>query len=59
MPHGAPEVERLLEEIRARVRYVEARRRGGATARELQRHRDEISRLKGRLADLISTGVSD
>jgi hypothetical protein len=57
MPHNVTEVERLLEEIRSRVRYVEARRRSGASERELEPHRSEIGRLKGRLADLVSGGT--
>jgi uncharacterized protein YigA (DUF484 family) len=59
MPPSAPEVERLLEEIRSRVRHVEERRRSGATEWELERHRNEIGRLKSRLADLVSAGTPD
>jgi hypothetical protein len=59
VPHSAPEVERLLAKIRLRVRYVEERRRSGATGRELERHRSEIGRLKSRLADLVSAGTPD
>jgi hypothetical protein len=59
MPPTAPEVERLLAEIRSRVRHAQERRRSGASDRELERHRSEIGRLKSRLADVISAGVSD
>jgi uncharacterized protein YigA (DUF484 family) len=38
---------------------VEERRRSGATEWELERHRNEIGRLKSRLADLVSAGTPD
>jgi hypothetical protein len=54
MPHELQEIDRLLKEIRARVRQVEGLERRGASPSELERRRREIGRLQWRLADLVS-----
>lgn len=56
MTHELHEVDRLLQEIRIRVRQVEGLRRRGASKRELEAARGEVDRLQWRLADLVSTG---
>jgi hypothetical protein len=50
------EVDRVLQEIRERVRHVEGMRRRGASDRELAAYRSEIGRLRWRLAGLVSAG---
>jgi hypothetical protein len=59
MEHELHEVDRLLQEIRIRVRQVEGLRRRGATKRELDAARNEVDRLQWRLADLVSAGRAD
>lgn len=56
MTHELHEVDRLLQEIRIRVRQVEGLRQRGATKRELEAARNEVDRLQWRLADLVSEG---
>jgi hypothetical protein len=56
MSHELHEVDRLLQEIRIRVRQVEGLRRRGASKRELEVARNEVDRLQWRLADLVSAG---
>jgi hypothetical protein len=56
MPPETHEVDRLLQEIRERVRRVEGLRKRGLSDRELEPLRTEIGRLQWRLADLVSTG---
>jgi hypothetical protein len=50
------EVDRVLEEIRRRVREVEGLRMRGADDRELEAFRSDIGRLQWRLADLVRAG---
>jgi hypothetical protein len=56
VPHEMHEVDRVLQEIRERVRHVEGMRRRGASDRELAAYRSEIGRLRWRLAGLVSAG---
>jgi hypothetical protein len=56
MTNELHEVDRLLQEIRIRVRQVEGLRRRGAGKRELEAARHEVDRLQWRLADLVSSG---
>ncbi|HET7855993.1 MAG TPA: hypothetical protein VFL41_06005 [Gaiellaceae bacterium] len=59
MPNEMHEVDRLLEEIRRRVRHADILRRRGGGERELAQVRSELGRLRGRLADLVSAGHSE
>jgi hypothetical protein len=59
MRHELHEVDRLLQEIRIRVRQVEGLRRRGASKRELEVARHEVDRLQWRLANLVSAGHPD
>jgi hypothetical protein len=59
MRHELHEVDRLLQEIRIRVRQVEGLRRRGASKRELEVARHEVDRLQWRLANLVSAGHLD
>lgn len=53
MPHESQEIDRLLQEIRERVRRAEGLRKRGASDHELEALRSEIGRLRWRLADLV------
>lgn len=56
MAHESHEVDRLLQEIRERVRRAEGLRKRGASDRELEALRSEIGRLRWQLADLVGAG---
>jgi hypothetical protein len=56
MSQEPQEFDRILEEIRDRVRRVEGLRMRGADDRELEPVRTDIGRLKWRLVDLVRAG---
>lgn len=56
MSYEPHEIDRVLEEIRERVRRAEGLRRRGAEDRELEPVQTDIGRLKWRLADLVRSG---
>jgi hypothetical protein len=53
MPNVPQEIDRVLEQIRERVRRAEGLRMRGADDRELEPVQSDIGRLKWRLADLV------
>jgi hypothetical protein len=58
MSHELHEIDRVLEEIRERVRRAEGLRIRSADDRELEPVRSDIVRLKWRLAHLVRAGRS-